>query len=350
MRIDKDYFGTVDGADINLYHLRHENGSVVSITNFGGLITSVRVPDRSGKLADVALGYDTLDGYLNDKIFIGSLVGRYANRIREGRFQIGEDTYQLTCNRPKVHLHGGDIGFNKKIWEAEIVENDDGCGVDLALMSPDGEEGFPGNLQVKVRYLFTPDSELVIGYHAETDLPTIVNLTQHSYFNLAGEGAITDHHLYINGSNITPVGGDLIPTGELLSVEGTPFDFRNSRPIYAAMIEENEQKAKGDGFDHNYALDTNGDLNHVAAFVYEPDSGRTMEVRTTKPGMQLYTGNYLNGTLIGRAGTVFDKHGALCLETQYYPDSPNQPSFPSPTLLPGQKYDHTTIYRFGLKG
>lgn len=350
MRITKEYFGKYGDADIDLYRMEHENGGVVAITNFGGLITSIKVPDRSGKLADVVLGYDTLDGFINDKIYIGSLVGRYANRIREGKIQIGEKKYQLTCNRPSIHLHGGDIGFNKKVWQGDVVENDDGCGVDLTLISPDGEEGFPGNLQVKVRYLFTPDCELIISYQAETDIPTIVNLTQHSYFNLAGSGSITDHHLYINGSSITPVGSDLITTGELMPVDGTPFDFRNSRPIYAAMTEPHDQKAKGDGFDHNFALDTDGDVSRVAAQVYEPASGRTMEVCTTKPGMQLYTGNYLDGTLKGRGGMSFEKHGALCLETQYYPDSPNQPSFPSPVLLPGQKYDHTTIYRFGLKG
>jgi len=350
MRIDTEYFGTVNGTDIDRYHLCHDNGSVVSITGFGALITSVQIPDRDGKLADVVLGYDTLNEYVHDKIFIGSLVGRYANRIREGKILIDGIPHQLTCNRPGIHLHGGETGFNKKIWKAEPFWEESGCGVELSLLSPDGDEGFPGNLTVSLRYLFTPDSELVIHYRAETDKPTIVNLTQHSYFNLSGGGPITDHHLYINGSHITPVGPDLLPTGELMAVDGTPFDFRNSRPIFAAMTEADTQKPKGDGFDHNYALDTAGDLDKVAALVFEPASGRTMEVRTTKPGMQLYTGNYLNGTLRGRAGQVFDQHGALCLETQYYPDSPNHPSFPSPFLLPGQTYEHTTVYRFGVKG
>ncbi|MCG6929978.1 MAG: galactose mutarotase [Desulfofustis sp.] len=350
MRIQKEHYGRFKDSDIDLYHLIHDNGSLVSITNFGGLITSIRVPDRSGELTDVVLGYDTLDEYIDDRIYIGSLVGRYANRIRDGKVEILGETYQLSCNRPSIHLHGGNVGFNKKVWTGEGVERDGGCGVELALTSPDGEEGFPGTLKVRVRYLFTPASELVISYRAETDKPTIVNLTQHSYFNLAGGGSVAGHHLSINGSHITPVGGDLIPTGALLPVEKTPFNFKNSRRLGAAMAEGHEQKPGGAGFDHNYVLDTNGDLSRVAASLHEPVSGRTMEVRTTKPGLQLYTGNYLNGTLRGRGGATFDQHGALCLETQYYPDSPNQPTFPSPVLLPGEIYRHTTVYRFGCRG
>ena len=349
MRIRKEFFGTFHDTDIDLYHLEHENGSIVSITNFGGLITSIRVPDRSGNLADVVLGYDTLDDYIKDKIFIGSLVGRYANRIREGKIQIGDERYQLTCNRPSIHLHGGAVGFNKKVWQGEAVEHSGGCGVDLTLMSPDGDEGFPGNLKVQVRYLFTTDSELVISYRAETDKPTIVNLTQHSYFNLAGKGPVVDHHLSINGSHITPVGGDLIPTGDLMPVAATPFDFRNSRTIGAAMAEGHDQKPPGEGIDHNYVLDTNGDINQIAALVYEPASGRTMDVYTTKPGMQLYTGNNLDSTLTGRGGRSFDKHGALCLETQYYPDSPNQPEFPSTVLRPGETYRELTVHKFTVQ-
>jgi len=348
MNIIQEKFGMYNDVPIDLYTISNDNGASVSITNYGAIITSIKIPDRYGQITDVVLGYDSLTDYINDSIYIGSLVGRYANRIKEGKFQIGEKKYQLTCNQPGLHLHGGDVGFNKKVW-GKAIEGGRGSGLELSLTSPDGEEGFPGNLEVTVRYIFTPESELIIEYQAETDRPTIVNLTQHSYFNLGGHGAIIDHHLQINSSHYTPVASDLIPTGVLASVEGSPFDFRKQRPISEAMSEEDQQKPKGDGFDHNYVLDTKGRLETLAASVYHPPSGRTMEIYTTKPGMQLYTGNYLTDQLKGRGSVSFGKHGALCLETQHYPDSPNKPTFPSPILMADQKYLHTSIYRFGLR-
>lgn len=346
MKISKEFFGNCQDRAIDLYTVANGAGTTVSITNYGAIITSLTVPDRWGKPEDIVLGFATLDEYIENPNYIGSLVGRYANRIKGGIFQLDGVTYQLTCNRPGLSLHGGEEGFNKKIWEASTIEDERGSGVELRLTSPDGEEGFPGALQVRVCYLLSEDSELIMEYQAETDQPTIVNLTQHSYFNLAAQGEITDHHLQINGSRITPVGSDLIPTGEQAPVETTPFDFRNSRLIGQAMREDDPRKPAGEGFDHNYVLDPQGDLSNAAAILSHQPTGRVMEVYTTKPGMQLYTGNYLTGQMKGRGQRPFIKHGALCLETQYYPDSPNQPTFPSPVLQPGETYRHTTIYRF----
>ncbi len=348
MNVACTQFGTYKEEPIELYTIANDRGAEVCVTNYGAVVTSLKVPDRYGRVSDVVLGYDTLREYIDDPIYLGSLVGRYANRIKAGTFKIADRTYQLTCNRPGLHLHGGAVGFNKKIWQAQTIEEERGSGLELLLQSPDGEEGFPGNLEVAVRYIFTEESALIIEYQAETDQPTVVNLTQHSYFNLAGHGDITDHHLQINGSHYTPIAADLIPTGVLTPVQGTPFDFRKLRPISAAMSEENADKARGDGFDHNYVLDTGGRLEQVAACVYHPSSGRTMEVYTTKPGMQLYTGNYLSDQRKGRGAVPFCKHAALCLETQFYPDSPNRPAFPSPLLLPDQVYRHTTIYKFSV--
>lgn len=350
MAIVRDDFGTHKGRTIDLYTMANSTGVKVSVTNYGGIITSLKVPDRDGQIADVVLGYDTLQEYTEDVIYIGSVVGRYANRIKGGLLKLGQSTYQLDCNRPGIHLHGGNQGFNKKIWEPQIVQNQRGLELRLFLNSPDGDEGYPGNLRTRVSYVLTEDSSLIIDYGAETDKPTVVNLTQHSYFNLAGQGDITGHFIQINGSEFTPVGPDLIPTGELVEVEGSPFDFRTLRRISEAIAEEDNRKKAGDGFDHNYVLDTRGDVNKVAAYLYHEESGRTMAVYTTKPGMQFYSGNYLDGRRRGRGGAGFFKHAALCLETQYFPDSPNHPLFPSPLLLPGDVYRHRTIYRFGLQG
>lgn len=346
MKINKELFGTYQDHDIDLYTVSNEAGTTVSITNYGAIITSLTVPDRDGKATDIVLGFDTLDEYIGNQNYIGSLVGRYANRIKGGTFQLDGVTQQLTCNRPGLSLHGGGEGFNKKIWEASTIEDDRGSGVELRFTSPDGDEGFPGELQVRVCYVLSEGNDLIMEYMAETDQATIVNLTQHSYFNLAGQGEIIDHHLQVNGSRITPVGSDLIPTGEQAPVEGSPFDFRETRLIGKAMQEDDPRKPAGEGFDHNYVLDTQGSLNSAAATLSHQPSGRVMEVYTTKPGMQLYTGNYLTEQMQGRGQKPFIKYGALCLETQYYPDSPNQPSFPSPVLRPGETYHHTTIYRF----
>lgn len=349
MDIVREVFGTWKNSTIHRYTITNDSGLTVTILNFGAIISSLKVPDRRGETADIVLGYDTLQEYIEDGVYIGSLVGRYANRINGGRLQLEETPYQLSCNRPGLHLHGGREGFNKKIWKAEPIQDERGLGLKLSLISPDGDEGYPGNLQVGVSYLLTDDNQLIIDYEAETDRPTVVNLTQHSYFNLAGQGDICDHHIEINGSVYTPVGPDLIPTGELATVEGSPFDFRTKRRIGLAMAEGDAQKTAGEGFDHNYVLDTHGDIDKVAASLSHLESGRTMEVRTTKPGMQFYTGNFLTERLTGRGGGPFFKHAALCLETQYYPDSPNQPTFPSPLLAPGDLYQHSTTYRFGLQ-
>ncbi|MBT8346689.1 MAG: galactose mutarotase [Desulfofustis sp.] len=349
MAIVSEEFGRFKDRTIHLYTMSNTAGVKVSVTNYGGIMTSVKVPDRDGQIADVVLGYDTLQEYTEDSIYIGSVVGRYANRIKGGMLKLGQSTYQLSCNRPGIHLHGGNQGFNKKIWEPQVIQNEGAPGLRLFLDSPDGDEGYPGNLRTRVSYALTEDSSLIIEYEAETDKPTVVNLTQHSYFNLAGQGDITNHLIQINGSEYTPVGPDLIPTGELAEVQGSPFDFRRLRRISEAMAEEDKRKKAGDGFDHNYVLDTRGDIKKIAAYLYHEKSGRIMAVYTTKPGMQFYSGNYLDGRWKGRGGVGFFKHAALCLETQYYPDSPNHPLFPSPLLLPGDIYRHTTIYRFGLR-
>ena len=349
MDIVTEEFGTFKETGIYRYTISNQRGMKVSILNFGAIISSLMVPDRQGELADVVLGYDTLDEYVSDSVYIGSLVGRYANRIKGGVLPIGESTYELACNRPGIHLHGGNEGFNKRVWRADTVREEGRLGLQLSLTSPDGDEGYPGKLEVLVSYFLTDDNELIIDYEAETDKQTVVNLTQHSYFNLAGKGDITGHHIEINSSRYTPVGTDLIPTGELAPVEGSPFDFRKKRRIGLAMSEGDVQKRTGEGFDHNYVLDTHGDAGKVAASILHQESGRTMEVCTTKPGMQLYTGNFLTERLAGRGGAPFFKHAALCLETQYYPDSPNQPTFPSPLLVPGDLYHHRTMYRFGLQ-
>ncbi len=349
MGLVQEEFGTFEGSTLHLFTLSNGAGMQVRVSNYGGIITSLKVPDREGHSADVVLGYDTLREYIEDTIYIGSLVGRYANRIKDGQLKVGKSSYQLSCNRPGIHLHGGMEGFNKKIWAAQILEDSRGPGVRFLLESPDGDEGYPGNLQVRVSYIVSEDGSLIIDYEAETDKPTVVNLTQHSYFNLAGQGDITDHLIQINAAEFTPVGPDLIPTGELTEVEGSPFDFRSPRRISEAIAEEGTRKKAGEGFDHNYVLDTRGDIDKVAALLCHEGSGRTMEVYTTKPGMQFYSGNYLDGRRIGRGGTGFFKHAALCLETQFYPDSPNQPLFPSAQLEPGDLYRHTTIYRFGLQ-
>lgn len=350
MNLVKSVFGTVNGSTISRYTMSNEAGVSVTVTNYGAIITSLKAPDGQGKTADVVLGYDTLNDYVRDEIYMGSLVGRYANRIKGGVLNIGHSSQQLPCNRPGVHLHGGNQGFNKKIWDVETAQDERGPGLHLSLTSPDGDEGYPGTLLARVSYTLTENSELIIDYQAETDKPTVVNLTQHSYFNLAGRGDITSHVLQINGSEYTPVGPDLIPTGELAPVDTTPFDFRSPRRIDQAIAEEGNRKKSGEGFDHNYVLDTQGDITRIAATLYDEQSHRIMTVFTTKPGMQLYTGNYLDGRRRGRGGVGFFKHAALCLETQYFPDSPNQPLFPSPILLPGDVYRHTTIYQFGLLG
>ncbi|MCC9641403.1 galactose mutarotase [Rhodopirellula sp. JC740] len=350
----QDQMQVEDFDTIQLYTLENASGAKVKITNYGAIVTSIVVPDRDGNLADVALGYDSVEKYINavDKPYFGAIVGRYGNRIAKGQFQLGGETYSLATNNGPNHLHGGVIGFDKVVWEATPAMVDGHPALKLAYLAKDGEEGYPGNLNVEVTYEWTDANELIVRYEATTDKATPVNLTQHTYFNLAGEGSgdILDHQLMLNASKFTPVDETLIPTGELRSVEGTPFDFRSAKAIGKDIAVENEQLKYGLGYDHNFVLDQPDENKMVvAARVSEPTTGRTLEIRTTEPGIQFYCGNFLDGRLIGKSGRPYVHRGGFCLETQHFPDSPNQPSFPSAILEADEKYDTTTLFQFGAK-
>jgi len=338
-------FGSVAGQPVELFTFRNANGIELKATNYGGIITSIVAPDRDGKPGDIVLGFDTLDGYLKDSPYFGALVGRYGNRIAKGRFTLDGKTYTLAVNNGPNHLHGGIKGFDKVIWTAEPLTGKN--GVAFSRRSPDGEEGYPGNLDVRVTYELTDRNELVITYHATTDKATPVNLTNHSYFNLAGGGDVLGHQLMIAADRYTPVDSTLIPTGVLAPVQGTPFDFRQSTAIGARIEQPNEQLKNGGGYDHNWVLNRSGAGRQLAARVVEPKSGRTLEVSTTEPGLQFYSGNFLDGTITGKGGNVYQRRNGLCLETQHFPDSPNQPGFPSTILRPGASYDSQTVFTFG---
>jgi aldose 1-epimerase len=336
-QVSKQPFGkTADGTPIDIYTLKSESLEA-RITNFGGIVVSLKVPDRKGQSADVVLGYDSLDGYLTNPAYLGAIIGRYGNRIAGGKFTLDGKTYTIPQNNGTNALHGGTKGFNKAVWSAKEIPD----GVELSYTSPDGDQGFPGNLSTIVRYTLH-DKDLKIEYSATTDKDTVLNLTNHSYFNLAGQGNgdILKDQLKINASRYTPVDANLIPTGELAPVEGTPFDFRN---------DNNEQLKLGKGYDHNFVLDSGGGKLAEAAEVYEPSTGRVLQVWTDQPGVQFYTGNFLDGTITGKEGKVYQQRFALCLETQHFPDSPNHPKFPSTELKPGQKYHSVTIYRFSAR-
>lgn len=340
---------TPDGQQVSLFTISNANGMEARVINLGGIIVSLTAPDREGNLEDVVLGFDSLDGYLAEHPYFGAIIGRYGNRIANGQFTVDGESYQLPVNNGPNSLHGGLRGFDKVVWDAEPFENDRGQGLILTYTSPDGEEGYPGNLQVRVTYTLTDENELIFDYHAVTDKATPVNLTQHSYFNLAGDGSgsILDHEVMLNASRLTVADTTLIPTGELRSVEGTPFDFRQPHRIGERIAADDEQLRFAGGYDHNFVIDrAAGDSLVLAARVYEPTSGRVMEVLTTEPGVQFYTGNFLDGTLTGKNGVVYDTRTGLCLETQHFPDSPNQPSFPNTILRPGEEYRSTTVYRF----
>ncbi len=350
--MERRTFGKMaNGQAIDLYTLTNRNGMEVGITNYGGRVVSILVPDRMGKLADVVLGFDSLDGYLSDNPYFGALVGRYANRIAHGSFALDGVHYTLARNNGPNSLHGGLEGFDKRVWKAREFSGDQPA-LELTYLSKDGEEAYPGNLSVKVVYSLTDSNELRVDYTATTDKDTVLNLTNHSYFNLAGQGNgdVLKHELMIPADRFTPIDDTLIPTGELRTVEGTPFDFRKSSAIGARINENNEQLKFGKGYDHNFVLNQEGDGLTLAARVTEPESGRVLEVLTTQPGLQFYSGNFLDGTIHGKGGKIYGRRSALCLETQHFPDSPNKPGFPSTELKPGQTYHETTIYKFSTTG
>ena len=346
--VRRDAFGkTKQGEAVERFTLTNRAGVEVSAISYGAIITSIRVPDRKGAAADVALGFDTLEGYLGDHPFFGTVVGRYGNRIANARFTLGGRTYQLAANNGPNHLHGGVRGFDKYVWAAAPIDGVN--GVAFTRTSPDGEEGYPGTLQVRVSYVLTEANELVIEYQATTDKATPVNLTQHTYFNLAGHGAgpVADHELMIDADRYTPVDESLVPTGVLAPVAGTPLDFRRPTRVGARIDAPDEQIRFGRGYDHNFVLNRRGNDLHLAARVVEPKSGRSLEVSTTEPGVQFYTGNFLDGTIKGKGGSAYVRRGGLCLETQHFPDSPNQPAFPTTILEPGATYRSKTVWKFG---
>ena len=340
---------TADGKAVEIYTLTNPNGVEVKAINYGCIITSLKVPDRTGKMADVVLGYDTLDGYLKDSPYFGAVVGRYGNRIAKGQFMLEGKTYKLATNNGPNHLHGGNKGFDKVVWNAAPKTVPDGVAVVFTRTSPDGEEGSPGNLQATVTYTLTDKNELKVDYLATTDKATPVNLTQHSYVNLAGDGDILSHELTIHAGRYTPVDATLIPTGELATVDGTPFDFRKADAIGARIAAENAQLKNGRGYDHNWVLNRSGLGLQPAARLVDPKSGRTLDVATTEPGLQFYSGNFLDGTITGKGGHVYRHRTGLCLETQHYPDSPNHPNFPSTILRPGETYSSQTVFTFGVQ-
>ncbi len=341
-----------DGGKPTLYTMTNAKGMHVELTNYGGIITRVLVPDSKGKLEDVVLGYDKLEDYVKATPYFGAIVGRYGNRIARGKFTLDGKEYTLATNNGPNHLHGGKKGFDKVLWAAEPVWQGDEVGVKLTYVSRDGEEGYPGTLKATVSYFLTPDNAIRIEYLATTDKPTPVNLTNHSYWNLTGnvKRDILDHVLTINADRFTPVDQTLIPTGELASVEGTPLDFRKPTAIGARISADDQQIKFGGGYDHNYVLNRQGPGLSLAARVEEPDSGRVMEVLTTEPGVQFYSGNFLDGSNVGKGGVAYKHRYGFCLETQHFPDSPNQPKFPSTILKPGvDEYKTTTVYRFSTK-
>lgn len=343
-------FGQMDdGSSVSLYTLSNQHGLSVCITDFGGIITQIHAPDRHGVFADVTLGFDELGPYRHDAPFFGALIGRVGNRIANGRFSVDGNDYQLELNNGPNHLHGGVTGFSKRLWEASTFQTTKSVGLTLLLDSVDGDQGYPGNLQVTVIYELTDANELFIKYHAVTDQATPVNLTNHAYFNLAGGGDILGHELMINADGYTPVDATLIPTGKVAPVAGTPFDFRTPHAIGERIGQDDRQLQFGGGYDHNFALNKLDDRQmSLAARVVEPLSGRVLEVLTQEPGVQFYSGNFLDGTLTGK-GNTYERRSGFCLETQHFPDSPNQPAFPDTILRPGQEYTTITIYKFSVQ-
>ena len=349
-QITKSPFGTMpDGTPVDLYQLRNQNGVSAGIINYGGIVVSLRVPDRAGNFGDVVLGYDTLAGYLKETPYFGCLVGRYGNRIAKGKFTLQGSEYTLATNNHPNALHGGLKGFDKRVWQATTYQTKLGPTLDLTYTSADGEEGYPGKLTVKAVYTLTKDNALRLDYTATTDKATVVNLTQHSYFNLAGKGDILGHEVFLDAKEFTPVDATLIPTGILQPVAGTPFDFTQPTTIGSRIGQDNEQLKFGGGYDHNWVINKKAGKLGVMARVTDPSTGRVLEVLSTEPGLQFYTGNFLDGTITGKGGWTYAFRNGFCMEPQHYPDSPNQPQFPSTALFPGETYKNTIIYRFSVK-
>ena len=353
-KISKATWGTLpNGTTIDIYTLTNKHGLEARITNYGGIVVSLLTPDKNGKMEDVVLGFETLDEYMKDSPYFGCIVGRFGNRIAKGQFELKGKTYPLAKNDGENHLHGGLKGFDKVVWEAVPDTSSGEASLNLTYVSPDGEEGYPGNLEVRVVYSLTENDELKITYFATTDQQTPVNLTHHGYFNLTGGAKrdILSHELSINATGFLPVDSGLIPTGELRALNGTPFNFKTAKPIGNDINFDDIQLKLGKGFDHNWVLAMHkpGGQPELAATVLEPESGRYMEVFTTEPGIQFYSGNFLDGTLKGKGGVVYQQRWGLCLETQHFPDSPNHLMYPSTTLVPGEHYSSTTIYKFSVK-
>ncbi len=343
-------FGSApDGKPVEIYTLRNGSGMEVRVATYGGIIVSLTVPDRDGRFADVVLGYDNLNGYLKSSPYFGALVGRYANRIGGAKFALNGKTYTLAQNNGAHSLHGGINGFDKAVWDAAVIESAKGPALELSYLSQDGEEGFPGNLTVKAVYTLTNENELSLDFTATTDAPTLCNLTSHSYFNLAGKGDVLAHEVYINASRFTPVDAGLIPTGELKSVNGTPFDFRKPTAIGARIHADDVQLKQAKGYDQNFVIDKPPGQLGLHGRVHEPTTGRVMEVLSTEPGMQFYTSNHLDGSITGKSGVPYQPFVALCMEPHHFPDSPNKPNFPSVVLQPGQAYRNTIIYQFSAR-
>ena len=342
-------FGEVDGVPVELFTLANAHGMEIRLTNYGGIVTHLFVPDAEGTPGDIALGYDTLEGYLEQSPYFGSLIGRYGNRIGGAAFTLDGETWTLAANDGPNHLHGGEQGFDKVVWAAEPFEETGRRGVRLAYTSPDGEEGYPGTLDMEVTYTLTDENAFEIDYHATTDKATPVNLTQHTYFNLTGVGSgdILGHELTLHADRFTPGDEMLIPTGELQPVAGTPFDFTEPTAIGARINADDTQIERGGGYDHNFVLNGEPGVLRLAARVADPVSGRVMDVHTTEPGIQFYTGNFLDGSITGK-GVSYEKRSGFCLETQHFPDSPNQDAFPSTILRPGETYTSRTVYSFDV--
>lgn len=337
-----------NGLEVTEFTLSNAKGFRLKVINYGCTITSLVVPDRNGNLGDIVLGYDSLGGYTGSPHYMGAIIGRYANRIAEGKFSIDSKSFALSKNEMHHHLHGGIIGFDKTIWQAKPFETAEGSGVDFYYASPDGEEGYPGNLNVNVRYFLANDSALILTYVARTDKSTIINLTQHSYFNLnGGKGNVLAHLLDIHSNYFLPVDNKLIPTGEIHHVENTPFDFREMKAIGKDLKEDYFQLKYANGYDHNWILQKSGEELAQAATLHSPESGRTMEIHTTEPGLQLYTGNSLEG--LGKNNVTYHPHSGVCLETQHFPDSPHHPDFPNVQLNPGETYQSTTVLLFSTQ-